>query len=40
MKKVEPVLGFSNLDQFDHNLKAPGVSLCEEQINLLNKASV
>jgi aryl-alcohol dehydrogenase-like predicted oxidoreductase len=49
MKKVElattgicaaiPILGFSNRNQLDHNLKALEVSLCEEQMNMLNKAS-
>jgi aryl-alcohol dehydrogenase-like predicted oxidoreductase len=38
--KTIPILGFSNLDQFDHNLKALDVSLCEEQMDILNKASV
>jgi len=34
-----PILGFSNLDQLDHNLKALDISLSEEQMNILNKAS-
>jgi aryl-alcohol dehydrogenase-like predicted oxidoreductase len=38
--KTIPIVGFSNLEQFDHNLKALDVSLCEEQMNILNKASV
>ena len=37
--KIIPILGFSKLDQLDHNLKALDVSLCEEQMNILNKAS-
>jgi aryl-alcohol dehydrogenase-like predicted oxidoreductase len=37
--KTIPILGFSNLDQLDQNLKALDVSLCEEQMNILNKAS-
>lgn len=38
--KTIPILGFSNLGQFDHNLKALGISLCEEQMDILNEASV
>jgi len=37
--KTIPILGFSNLDQLDHNLKALDISLCEEQMSILNRAS-
>jgi aryl-alcohol dehydrogenase-like predicted oxidoreductase len=37
--KTIPILGFSNLDQLEHNLKALEVSLCEEQMNVLHQAS-
>jgi aryl-alcohol dehydrogenase-like predicted oxidoreductase len=35
-----PILGFSNLKQLDHNLKALDVHLTREQMNSLNHASV
>ncbi len=35
-----PILGFSNLGQLDHNLKALDVHLCEEQMKILNQASI
>lgn len=34
-----PILGFSNLDQLDHNLKALDVHLREEQMEILCRAS-
>jgi len=37
--KTIPILGFSNLGQLDHNLKALDIHLCEEQMTILNKTS-
>ncbi len=38
--KAIPILGFSNLDQLDHNLGALDISLDEEHMNILNRASI
>lgn len=37
--KTIPILGFSKLDQLEHNLQSLNVSLCEEQMNILSQAS-